>query len=1045
MSEKQKPIPAGRGRLASPAEAMRASVERELGEDGPFQLESIPPAVPDHELLHRIGRGAYGEVWLARNALGTLRAVKIIYRGSFDDERPYLREFHGILRYEPISRSHPALVAVLHVGRNDAAGCFYYVMELADNGNKTPVVGRSGAEASAGGAPELRNYRASYVPRTLRSDLCTRHRLSPLETAQLGMRLAGGIAHLHAQGLVHRDIKPSNVIFVGGQPKLADIGLVTSSGDSFSFVGTEGFVPPEGPGTPQADLYALGKLLYEAVTGQDRLDFPQLPPGLSNSAEAEGILELNEVITRACLPSPNERYAGASEMEADLNLLVAGRSLRAAHRTEHHLRWFKRLAAATCLCLMLAAVGLWAVRNQARQARRSELEAVARAARETDLRSRAEAAEGQAKRQLWTALLEQARATVRSGELGQRVGALDALRRAAAISQDASLRREALAALSLPDLRFLGELPAFAEASMNELDPTFEKLAVSRDGGPVEILTVTNQEVVASLPGPVSNSPAYSGHWSRDGRFLSFKRDRESSEEHSDMEVWDTAANRRVLFVPDVPYGAMCYHPSLPQLIGSAGPDSVAIWDLKTGKKLKDFKAGGEPEFVVFSPQADRFCVCVKAADEWILSVRNCSDGAVTFSKSFPERVGCVDWDSKDRYLGVADHSGAVRLLDARSGAASELGRHKAQAVFTMFSRDGRYLLSGGWEREMICWDVQAKRRAFDINVDAFIAQFAADGTHFATHSLSGLRIYEFEEPVASHDLDEDLGGRINHAAFSPDARWLAAAGQARAGVWDLTTGGPAALAPEGADGRIFFSPDGGRVLVSRDDGFCAWNLSAGRTALGSAELERAALFQNGSFCSFCLASNQTVLTCDKGSAILAPKSFDLSEAEWKPTTNGVSSASEDGRWLAIFRPYSNRLQIYELPGFQPVAVLTNQAQVWHADFLPNGHELVVSTRRGIEIWSTQTWERTRRIPDFIGLLPGPDMNTLWLTRDYRTAGLYDAKTLNVILPLPAGLLPLALSSDGRQLAVSVDARRVQVWDIQEARKELHEIGLDWD
>jgi serine/threonine protein kinase len=88
----------------------------------------------------------------------------------------------------------------------------------------------------------------------------------------LGADLALALAGLHAHGLVHRDIKPSNVIFVGGAPKLADIGLVTATISAQTFVGTEGFVPPEGPGTPAADVFSLGKLLYEISTGLDRHD-----------------------------------------------------------------------------------------------------------------------------------------------------------------------------------------------------------------------------------------------------------------------------------------------------------------------------------------------------------------------------------------------------------------------------------------------------------------------------------------------------------------------------------------------------------------------------------------------------------------------------------------------------------------------------------------------------------------------------------------------------------------------------------------------------
>ena len=94
---------------------------------------SPKPAVPDHEMLRRIAGGSYGEVWLARNVMGTYRAVKVVFRDRFVDERPFEREFKGIKQFEPISRAHPGLVQVLQIGRNDEDGYFYYVMELADD------------------------------------------------------------------------------------------------------------------------------------------------------------------------------------------------------------------------------------------------------------------------------------------------------------------------------------------------------------------------------------------------------------------------------------------------------------------------------------------------------------------------------------------------------------------------------------------------------------------------------------------------------------------------------------------------------------------------------------------------------------------------------------------------------------------------------------------------------------------------------------------------------------------------------------------------
>src|SRR5262252_5729547 len=142
---------------------------------------SHPPLhVPDYELLRLIGRGAYGEVWLARSVMGAYRAVKVVYRQSFDHERPYEREFAGIQKFEPISRSHDSQVDILHVGRNAAEGYFYYVMELADNASDHGAVQQSPTSGlrTPSARPERQSDQASdsqregwdwrkYIPKTL--------------------------------------------------------------------------------------------------------------------------------------------------------------------------------------------------------------------------------------------------------------------------------------------------------------------------------------------------------------------------------------------------------------------------------------------------------------------------------------------------------------------------------------------------------------------------------------------------------------------------------------------------------------------------------------------------------------------------------------------------------------------------------------------------------------------------------------------------------------------------------------------------------------
>ena len=131
----------------------------------------------------------------------------------------------------------------------------------------------------------------------------TRGRLPVREALELGLDLAEALRYLHGRQLVHRDIKPANIIYVNGLPKLADVGLVTHTAEARrepKQLGTEGFVPPEGPGTPSADVYSLGKVLYELAMGKDRLDFPELNTQLDSLPDKALLLRLNEVLLRAC-------------------------------------------------------------------------------------------------------------------------------------------------------------------------------------------------------------------------------------------------------------------------------------------------------------------------------------------------------------------------------------------------------------------------------------------------------------------------------------------------------------------------------------------------------------------------------------------------------------------------------------------------------------------------------------------------------------------------------------------------------------------------
>jgi tetratricopeptide (TPR) repeat protein len=316
---------------------------------------SDAPSVPDHRLFGLIASGAYGEVWLGCNAVGTLRAVKVVRRVQHTSAESFEREFNGLQRFEPVSRTHEGLVDILTLGLLSSGAGFYYVMELADDcnpGQASALSGQRGnSDHEAGKSVAL-----SYAPRTLRAELKSRGALPADEVIDLGLKLTAALAHLHSNGLVHRDVKPSNILFIHREPKLADAGLVAAMDDAQSLVGTAGYIAPEGPGTQQADLYALGKVLYEAAFGKDRQEFPELPADFASRPDHTRLVELNEIIARACAHNPSQRYNSADAMHTELHLLEFGKSVRRRHTRQQILKVSKKVGLTVALVALIGAL-----------------------------------------------------------------------------------------------------------------------------------------------------------------------------------------------------------------------------------------------------------------------------------------------------------------------------------------------------------------------------------------------------------------------------------------------------------------------------------------------------------------------------------------------------------------------------------------------------------------------------------------------------------------------------------------------------------------
>lgn len=700
---------------------------------GPSPGDAPPVAVPDHTLIRRIGRGAYGEVWLARSALGIHRAVKVLHRSAFGDDRPFEREFSGIQRFEPISRSHESQLNILHVGRGPDH--FYYVMELADDQGRGPVIDE-----------------ATYTPRTLRSELLFRGRLPVDECLRLGLALTTALGHLHRHGLVHRDIKPSNIVFVNGIPKLADIGLVAVAERTMSFVGTEGYLPPEGPGTVQADLFSLGRVLYEIGTGHDRQQFPELPSNLAEVPDGGALAEFNEVLVRACAPDPRQRYQTAAEMHADLALLQSGGSVARQRRIAGQLRFVQRAGALVTVLAALGVSGWWWQSRQTSAVRVLAAENL-RLARESA--ANAEAArrnEAIARERLYAADMNLAQQALQS----------ENLRLARALLEQHRPRP------GEPDLRgfewrYLWQrcrgdevfaFPARTNASrVLAFAPDGRHVAVGGlEGGGVRLLDADGRREVARFADTnwvLSLAFSPGGEWLVRGS----GRDLVLMDARSFVEVRRfTNATAPASFTPDGRLLLTGGPPPKPGFRPWEAPHELVAWDTRTWTSTHRTSlppsggaSGSRDLYLQFAFGSDSGRVAVLAGDTLrLLDCPGFQERLVVSEKLPSSRTSrpFVAWSPDRRYLAFPGPKGfAVRLWDTVENRPHALLTGHADHIFSAcFSPDGTRLLTASPDQTLKLWQVSDGRllRTFRGQSDEVVdVSFAPDGSRFASLGIT--------------------------------------------------------------------------------------------------------------------------------------------------------------------------------------------------------------------------------------------------------------------------------------------------------------------
>jgi WD40 repeat protein len=954
--------------------------------------------IPDHELLRCIGRGSYGEVWLARNVMGSYRAVKIVFEKAFKDQRPFERELGGIQRFEPISRSHEGLVDVLHVGRNAEAGFLYYVMELGDD-----------HAAGQNVTPER------YVPRTLAKEVTLGGRLPFADCLQLGLILSSALGHLHKHGLIHRDVKPSNIIFVNGVPKLADIGLVTDIGEARSYVGTEGFIPPEGPGTPQADVYGLGKVLYEISMGKDRLEFPQLPADLTDSPDAKGYFELNEVIVKACQNDLTKRYPSAREMHADLMVLESGQSLHRLRSLERRMARLKRIAALALLTFLISALAY----HQVYQKRKDMAETRQR----------------------------QVGAQVANGthamETGDLLGALPFFVEALRLDQGDPLReathRFRLGAV-LAQCPKLTQLWSFDGRSQHaEFSPDGGQVLIVRWFGKAQLFDLTTGQAASPPFGQDQGLEAASV--SPDGRQIV------TASQDGTACVWDAKTGQPILTLPNAAcvFGAQ-FSPAGDRVVTACKDSRARIWDLSTRKVVLELNAHADA--VTHAEYSNDGQLIVTTSKDETALVWNARTGA-RLTQPLPHKswVYHASFSPDGTLLVTAGFDRKARRWQMPGGRELLPAMNHGDAVRSArFSPDGRYIVTASWDSTVRLWDAEtgqplSQNALFKHSGRVMSAAFGPDGHRIVSACADGtVRVWEL---AANGVLPRTL-----RATLSADgSRFLATNNDS------LLLGNPVAplsestrFVPQSPLQEAALNPNGDFVLA-----ICAaanppsartlqvWSSSSGKPVSPSLRftnsLNRTCLSDDGRRLISFGGKSVRRFEVRSGQELFPPLLADA------PVTKAFFSPSAD-RLLTISGTVA---QLWDFATGQEVIPKFNHAtQISHAQFSPDGHRLVTCTAdASINECSAQLWdadtgravgEPLRHRDGVLHASFSPDGRRVVTASEDFTAVVWDAATGKQLTPPVKHedqVQEASFSQDGRRFATASSDRTCRVWDAE--------------